>query len=297
MPEMRSCAALLTIAGVVGAGVAVTPAIAAAQPRPHCVPASVSRHLPASTPIRDWSENLTRDTDGNLWVSRVQAGRIDRYNSKDHRTGSVAVESPGAVRLGPDGLMYAVYGDTFSPGAPGGVVRFDPAARRPVATPFASGLQFPNGSEFGPDGELYVATSKGVVRVRTDGTVDRSWSSRNSINANGLLVRGRTAFVTSNSPSLGRVIALPLDRPEGPRTVTTIPSSAGIGPDFADDLTAGPDGALLVTTLGGQLVRVTASQTCTVTRTQPLTSLAESGQPDVYFAGTESGDVLRIKVR
>ena len=107
-----SVAGVLTVlwAGV-SAALPVALATAGAQ-APQCRAVSVEQLLPAPTPLLDFAENLGYDAHGNLWVSRVFRNVVQRYDSGGRVTAEVPVESPGAIRSGPDGALYVVYGDS-----------------------------------------------------------------------------------------------------------------------------------------------------------------------------------------
>ncbi|MEV0030779.1 hypothetical protein [Nocardia sp. NPDC050793] len=272
---------------------------ATAEPGPGCAPGAATTVVPAAVPVLDWSENLGYDRQGNLWVSRLYRNEVQRYDGAGQLTARVPVEYPGAVRLGPDGLMYAVYGDApTSVVRPGGVVRFDPAAAEPRPEIFASGFTMPNGAAFDADGALYVASATGVIRIGRDGVVDTGWSERAKLNANGIAIHDGTVYLTSNGGPLGRVLRFPIIDPER-RTVLADLSSALPGvPDFADDLLVDEAGAVYVTTLSGQLVRVDPNgQSCRVLAAEPMTSIvAVPAHPGELLAGTERGAILHIQL-
>ncbi|MEU7628402.1 hypothetical protein AB0C34_00260 [Nocardia sp. NPDC049220] len=291
-------AAVFTLPGVFAPSGAADPA---ARAMASCAPASVTTALPAGLPLLDWSENLGYDAQGNLWVSRLYRNEVQRYDAAGTLTASVPIEFPGAVRLGPDGLLYVVYGDTPSSAVrPGGVVRFDPASSAPEPAVFVSGFVMPNGAAFDSSGDLYVATLSGVVRVHADATIDTGWGrSAAGVAANGIAVHGEDLYVTSNGGPLGRVVRIPLAAPTDRVTVVDLASPLAGVPDFADDLLADPAGVLFVTTLAGQLIRVdpATGSVCVVLSGQPMTSVvAVPDHPEEVLAGTEGGDIVRIRL-
>ncbi|MEV0295193.1 hypothetical protein [Nocardia sp. NPDC050710] len=275
---------------------------ASAEPVAGCVPAAASTVLSPGVPLLDWSENVAYDAAGNLWVSRIYRNEVQRYDGSGRLTATVPVEFPGAVRLGPDGLLYVVYGASpTSAIRPGGVVRFDPAAATPRPEVFVSGFTFPNGAAFDTDGVLYVAsTATGVIKVRRDGTVDAEWTARApGAGANGIEVRDGIVYLTSNAGPLGRVMSFPVDAPERRTVLADLSSSLPGVPDFADDLLVDPDGIVYVATLSGKLVRIDprGGAACTVLSTEPMTSVvAVPGKPGELLAGTERGGVLHIRL-
>ncbi|WP_186818934.1 SMP-30/gluconolactonase/LRE family protein, partial [Nocardia ninae] len=266
-----------------------------------CAPAQAATAVPAGIPVLDWSENVGYDAQGNLWVSRIYRNEVQRYDRSGALTATVPVEFPGAVRSGPDGLLYVVYGDSpTSAIRPGGVVRFDPAAADPKPEVFVSGLTMPNGATFDAAGHLYVATMSGVIRVRADGSVDTAWTEKAAeAGANGIVMQGNSLYVTVNGSTLGQLVRIAIDDPNAQTVVANLASPLPGVPDFADDLHIDADGILYVTTLSGRLVRVdpATGAACAVLTGQPLTSVvATPGQPNQLLAGTESGAVLRIQL-
>ncbi|WP_039800440.1 SMP-30/gluconolactonase/LRE family protein [Nocardia araoensis] len=289
-------AVALAVTGVLAPGAGAAPPIAA------CDPAAAVTAVAAPVPLLDWAENLGYDAQGNLWVSRLYRNEVQRYDTAGTLTATVPVEFPGAVRLGPDGLLYVVYGDApVSVVRPGGVLRFDPAAAVPKPEVFVSGFTMPNGAAFDPSGNLYVATGSGVVKVRPDASIDTAWGAQSAgpAAANGVVVHDGALYVTANGGPLGRIVRIPLDAPASRGTVADLSSQLAGLPDFADDLLADPSGILYVTTLTGRLIRVdpATGATCAVLNGQPLTAVAAvPGRPDELTAGTESGALLRIQL-
>lgn len=282
------------------AGVGASPAIAEPEPGAvaACASAQAAPAVPAGLPVLDWSENVGYDPGGNLWVSRLYRNEVQRYDSAGRLTASVPVESPGAIRLGPDGMLYVVSGN--SPKTmlwPGGVVRFDPDDPEPAV--FASGFTWPNGAAFDAQGDLYVASTLGVIRIRPDGTVDADWTARAKFTgANGIVVRDNSIYLSMNGNPLGRIVRFPIDDPGSVAVIADVTVAPGI-PDFVDDFVIDDAGVLYVTTLTGQLVRVDpgAHTACAVLTGEPMTSVvAVPGRSDELVAGTESGTILRIRL-
>ncbi|WP_227996430.1 SMP-30/gluconolactonase/LRE family protein [Nocardia australiensis] len=274
---------------------------AIADPVTGCAPARAATAVPAGIPVLDWSENVTYDKQGNLWVSRVYRNEVQRYDSAGTLTARVHVDFPGAIRLGPDGMLYTVYGNSpTSAISPGGIVRFDPTAAAPQSQPFASGFSaMPNGAAFDAAGNLYVASLAGVMRILPDGAVDRDWTARAAVpGANGIVVRDRSIYLTANGSSLGRVLRMSIDDPAVRSVVAELSSTLPGIPDFADDL-IDHDGILYVATLSGRLVRIdpAGGTACAVLNDQPMTSVvADPDNGGELLAGTESGTVLRIRL-
>jgi sugar lactone lactonase YvrE len=198
--------------------------------------------------------------------------------------------------------MYVNYGNSLTSAiVPGGVVRFDPTASAPIAEVFVSGLHnMPNGAAFDTDGSLYVAASlAGVVRIRPDGTVDTDWSASAAIpEADGIVIQDHTIYLTADLP-LGRVLSFPVDDPQNRTILADVTTGIPGIPDFTDDMLIDSSGILYVTTLSGQLVRIDprSPTRCVVLQTEPMTSVvAIPGRPGELVAGTESGDVLHIRL-
>ncbi|MGO3326965.1 SMP-30/gluconolactonase/LRE family protein [Gordonia sp. (in: high G+C Gram-positive bacteria)] len=276
-----------------------------------CARALVDVKIPAATPVRSWAENVGFDADGDLWVSRVLENVIERYDAGGRLTGRVHVDSPGAVRLGPDGRMFATSGDTtvnMVPGLPlrGTVISFDPSVLERVRVE-ARGLGMPNGLAFDDMGAMYVADSNlGVVRVRRDGTIDRAWTARaprnlapdatvNGTGMNGMAIVDGNAYVGMTTSASGRILRVPLDDPADVSVVADVTAPL---PGVVDDLTIVPGGRLAVARTTGQVVVVGKDgRRCTVGAGRPLTSLAVTPSGDSVVAGTEDGAVLEFSGR
>ncbi|MFE3541890.1 hypothetical protein ACFXK0_02825 [Nocardia sp. NPDC059177] len=298
MLSFRRCVAHV----VVGAAAVTTASIGAggagAAPVAACAQASADVAIHSTVPLLDWSENFGIDGSGNLWVSRVLRGQVQRYDSDGRLTATVEVAAPGAVRLGPDGLIYVVTGNSPLAGT-GGIVRFDPDAPNPTA--FATGFPQPNGAAFDTEGNLYVTAADGVHRLRRDGSEDMDWWAGVAVDGpNGIAVSGDSVYVTANfvagSGQVARVLRLSRTDPAVSTTIADL-TSFGTMPDFVDDLVV-RDGILYVTTLAGHLVRVdpVSGIACNVLSTQPLTAVvADPANPSALLAGSEEGTVLRIR--
>ncbi|MEC3917988.1 SMP-30/gluconolactonase/LRE family protein [Nocardia sp. CDC160] len=266
--------------------------------------------LPSRAPLVDWSENLGIDGAGNLWVSRVYRNAVEKYDSDGQLVASVSVTSPGAIRLGPDGLLYVTFGNSPFTGMAhqGGVVRFDPSAPAPQPEVFVSGLGQANGAAFDGDGNLYVAdtSSNSVERIRPDGSLDAAWtdSARTALSANGsgadgVVVAGRTLYVTLLESPTARVVALPIDDPARASVAVDLSPATLAPPLLPDDLAVGADGLLYIATGTGQLVRAdpAAHTSCILLSGEPLTSVTVSPTvSSVLILGTEFGDVLKTHV-
>ncbi|MEV5833733.1 hypothetical protein [Nocardia sp. NPDC052112] len=298
LPNIRVWAAAALALSCTGVGASV----AMAEPEPGavaaCASAQAATAVPAGLPVLDWSENVGYDARGNLWVSRLYRNEVQRYDSAGRLTATVPVELPGAIRLGPDGLLYVVFGDSpTSVVRPGGVARFDPDDPRPAV--FVSGFTMPNGAAFDAQGNLYVASTLGVIRIRPDGSVDADWTARAKFTgANGIVVRDNSIYLSMNGNPLGRIVRFPIVDPGEVAVIADLTVAPGI-PDFVDDFVIDDAGVLYVTTLTGQLVRIDpgANTACAVLTGEPMTSVvAVPGRADELVAGTESGTILRIRL-
>lgn len=301
MSSFRRCVAHVAVGAAIVTTASLGTGQAAGAPLANCGKARQDVAIRSSVPLLDWSENFGLDTAGNLWVARVMRGEVQRYGREGRLTATVEVAAPGAVRLGPDGLLYVVTGNSPLAGS-GGIVRFDPMAADPVPTPFATGFPQPNGAAFDADGNLYVTTANGLHRLRRDGSEDMDWWARVKVEgSNGVVVAGDSVYVTANfvatdGAPVGRVLRLSRTNPADSTTVADL-TSFGALPDFVDDLVV-RDGALYVTTLAGHLVRVDpkSGAACNVVSTQPLTAVvADPADSSALLAGSEEGTVLRIR--
>ncbi|PSR64383.1 hypothetical protein C8258_22025 [Nocardia sp. MDA0666] len=300
---------------VVGVGVLATVWVSAAAvlpaalapvhaEAPGCPAASVEQVLPASAPLLDFAENLGYDARGNLWVSRVFRNVVQRYDSAGHVTAEVPVDAPGAIRLGPDGALYVVFGDSSAGLLPGahnsGVVRFDPGADHPVPQVYVSGLGMANGATFDGAGNLYVAdTAHGVVKVRPGGSVDADWTARAAASGvNGIVLQGNSLYATLYQSLDGRIVRIPVDAPQAQTTVASVTVGALPLTALPDDLTVGPDGMLYVATTTARVVRVDPATggVCTVADLGvPATSVSRIPIDDrALLVTTGTGSVLRV---
>lgn len=313
---VAGAATLLAMTAVASGPVGTGTRAAADAPPPiagsvSCAPTEARVALPTRAPLLDWSENLTFDeATESFWVSRAQRDVVEKYDGDAHLVASVPVRGPGAVRRGPDGLMYVTFGNSPLSGLSGGsgVVRFDPAATDPTPEVFASGLGQANGAAFDPDGALYVAdtSANSVVRIRPDGSVDADWTARShtalaalGLGADGIVAADGILYVTLLESPTARIVALPIDDPTRATVAVDLAPAPLSGPLLPDDL-AIVDGLLYIATGSGQLVLAdpVAHTSCTLLSGQPLTSVAVAPAPArTLVLGTEGGDVLKVHYR
>lgn len=301
----------LLVGGLVLAASAALTTSPPAAAAPACPGVSVTRIAAASTPLLDWSENLAFDSAGDLWVSRGQRGLVERYSRAGTRTAAVTIPEPGAIRLGPDGLIYVASGaatPNLLPGARRGtVMRINPTAAQLNPQIFARNLGMPNGMTFGPDNYLYVADSRlGLIRISPSGRLDAAWSARapksqspnavvNGVSLNGIASSGDDLFVTMTASLTGRVLRVPIS---DPAKITVAADLTAPTPSSLDDLIAPHPGVLVVASTAGQVLRTNlhTRQTCAVNVGQPVTALAaDPRRPGRVVAGTESGDLLSLR--
>jgi sugar lactone lactonase YvrE len=299
----KSIAAAVLVSGLAAATV-VAPTASAS---PACTTSPVRTLIPAPVPVLSWVENLGYDKAGNLWVSRVQQNVVERYDSRGRKTGTVRVDAPGAVRLGPDRRMYVTSGDTtinMIPGLPlrGRIVSFDPTATKPAARTVARGLGMPNGMAITRDGTMYVADSNlGVVKVRKDGSIDRSWTVRapknlapnttvNGTGMNGIAISGGVAYVTMTQSLTGRVLRVPLDDPSKVSKAADLTSPF---PGIVDDIALVGDRTIAAATTTGRLIVVDlpTGARCSVNAKRPVTAVALTPDERSLVLGSEDGTV------
>ncbi|WP_235831404.1 SMP-30/gluconolactonase/LRE family protein [Gordonia zhaorongruii] len=306
MHRITTTASAGMLAGIAMLGtLAAAPAHAATGA---CADASVRSLIPASPPVASWAENVTYDDAGDLWVSRTLANVIDRYDTEGRRTATIHVTAPGAVRQGADGRMYAASGATPINLIPtlrrGTLVSFDPAdPTGPVRTE-VRGLGMPNGLAIADDGAMYVADSSlGVVRIGADKKIDRGWTARaprnlaptrtvNGTSMNGIVIIDDAAYVTMTSSLSGRILRVPLDRPE--KTTAAVDLTEPL-PGIVDDVTALDDRTIAAASTTGQVIiaDLKTRDRCTISVGRPVTSLVERAD-GALVAGSETGEVVEI---
>lgn len=314
--RVRILTACTAVAGVLGAAALTAPGTASAVPTDNrCAGAAITTFAPSPGPL-GWTENLTVDDDGGLWVSRVFGNVVDHYDRAGRKTTSIDVESPGAVRPAPDGRMYVTSGNTtvnLLPGMPrtGTVLAFDPRAAQPKTTVIARGFAMPNGLAVDEDGSIYIADSGiGLVRLHPDGSPDPGWTARapqslapngvvNGVGFDGIAIHDDTIYTTTVAGASGRVLAVPVDAPARVRVVADLTGAPAVLDDLA---VVGPSSslALAVTTGVGDLhlVDLTGPRRCVIPTGAPLTAVAvDPDNPKRLYVTSELGDIREITLR
>jgi sugar lactone lactonase YvrE len=309
----RRIAALTALATTAFAATSLTVGNVAPARADSCAGAQVRTLIP-SAGLTGWTENATFDSEHNLWVTRSLGNVVERYDRDGHRTASVPVESPGAVRMGPRGRLYVTSGNSTLNMIPllppsGTVVSFDPRAAQPGPTTFARGFPMPNGLAFDEKGFGYVADSgvgRGLTRIRPDGSIDRAWTAQapatlrrvdlvNGIGINGTAVSGRYVYTTLTESLNGRVIRVPIDNPAAASVAADLTAPL---PGFIDDLAVLDDGKHLVVTSTTGQVYVLAPATgarCAINAGVPVTAVAvDPAHPRRLVVTSELGSVLEI---
>lgn len=289
-------------------------------------PASVSVFATKGFPAGDVLENLGFDAAGAMWVSNATTSRVHKLDAAGADLGSFALPSPGALTLGPDGLMYANYGNAFAGAIArtgrAGVVRFDPATPPSaiVPSPFASGLDMANGGIFDDAGNYYASNDAGdgLVKIAPDGTVDRDWV--HVWGANGLVVDDGVLYAAITFDARSPVEAIPLADPASHFTavqatfgvvslepgVYTDPNMDAplVGLKGLDDMTRAPDGSLWAVANGmGELLRIdpVAGSVCVVASGLQNPSSVRFSPADGPFGGDAfvsefSGTIRRVAI-
>ena len=217
---------------------------------------------------------------GSLWVSDQTGDRVMRISPGRATQGSVAVSAPGGLVVGPEGLIYAGWGDSVE-GAllkrgTAKVVRFDAADPAGTMSDYAAGFDMANGVTFAPNGDLFVSNDVGNGPIRIPRANPSAWASFGDVwGTNGLVVdpAGENLYAAITFDQRSPIERIPLANPAAHQTAVVL--SAGVvslqpainlplhafkpllGVKGLDDMTRTADGTLYVVANGmGELLRV-----------------------------------------
>jgi sugar lactone lactonase YvrE len=270
------------------------------------VPAAASTDTPLTCPTPtvttfhtgpDWFENAEFDGLGRIWIANLTGDRLEAYGPAGDLRTTVAVHAPGAIRRGPDGFLYANFGNNAeSHGAPAGVVRFNPLDPKPVVYATGDAFGSANGAEFDSLGNLYVADPfAGLIRIRPGGRVDPDWRPALP-GADGVATLGGQVFTTLLFDPKSAVVSVPRTDPDVHKTVVELGDNK-----LPDDMAFGPDHKLYVATYGsGEIFRADLhGRSCVLlSGLDHPTSVRFSqhfGRPGDMYVTQASGSVLRVR--
>lgn len=298
-------AALTTAA--LAAGSTAVPAYAGLLTQEPCrdVSASYTVFKQGAIPLLDWRENLDFDGRGTMWVSHNTGGRVEGYRADGSLRTSFALPSPGGIRLGPDGMMYAVSG--VLPLTEGKIVRFDPTDPTPVPETVASGISGPNGLAIDEDGNFYVGRefAGNLLKLRPDGTEDAAWTQAAKVfGTNGVTIAGDYVYTSVIVNLASPVVRVPLADP-GAHSVVADLSPLPYLLKLNDDLEM-VNGSLLVTAFGnGELIKVdpATGKACQLlsglrnpTSVRVPSGFADADPAKHVFVTEASGRILKVTI-
>jgi streptogramin lyase len=217
---------------------------------------------------------------GSLWVSDSTGQRIARLRPDGSEQGSVEAIPPGGIVVGPDGLVYAGWGngaaDSILRRGTSKVVRFDEADPVGTMETYAAGFDMANGLTFAPNGDLFVSNDFGVGPIRIPRSDPSAWTPFGNVwGTNGLVVDpgGQNLYAAITFDQRSPIERIPLANPSehSPAAVLTFgvvslepavytdPARGKplLGVKGLDDMTRTDDGTLYVVANGtGELLRV-----------------------------------------
>lgn len=188
----RLCLLVLAIGVVAPAGARANPVTQ--DPCPGVAAAGSFKQLG-----NDVLENLLF-ADGSLWISDGTTSSIRRFAADGNEgTGLRSIPSPGGLTVGPDGLIYAGWGNSIQNSVmrttQAKVVRFDAADPNGTVQTYAEGFNMPNGMTWGPNDDLFVSNDLDAGLVRIPRAHPAAWSLLNDTwGTNGLVVHGTTLY-------------------------------------------------------------------------------------------------------
>jgi len=250
-------------------------------------PATAAPHVDGKFAVSGVGANneITRDRDGNVWVTLDQGNDIARINRKGKvkEFDPVNVTGPVGITIGPDDNLWVTQSGgvaVFSPDDPDAAVKYpvgDIADARPIVTGPDGALWTVSGEnviridpadpsdatsfpelvagrdiDAGKDGRLWAADFDGqVVRLTTAGTA-RAFPTGNGSGLQALAAgpRGQIAYAdpTSNPQKVGRVTNGRVSRTTAPGD----PFGVAFGTDRAYWIPRFASGDLLRMTIGGE---------------------------------------------
>jgi hypothetical protein len=237
----------------------------------------------ASAPVlftqlgNDVLENLLF-ADGSLWISDGSAGRVLRMQADGTQAaGLTGIPSPGGLTAGPDGLLYAGWGNSIGNAVQrtgqAKVVRFDPSDPDGTVEVYAEGFNMPNGMTFGPGDDLYISNDFDYGLVRIPREEPSAWDEFSHVwGTNGLVVdpSGENLYAAVTFDQRSPIARVPLDDPtiaaqlsfgaaslEPAVYVDGDPGAPLLGVKGLDDMTRDEAGTLYVVANGtGELIEV-----------------------------------------
>ncbi|MFI9719415.1 SMP-30/gluconolactonase/LRE family protein [Streptomyces sp. NPDC052396] len=256
-------------------------------------------------PLLDWRENLEFDGRGTLWVSHSGKHRVEGYAPDGSLRTSFPVDGPGAIRRGPDGMMYVNFG-VYPLASDGGVLRFDPTAAVPRPQRVFHHTPGINGLAIDAQGNFYLSRelATGILKVRPDGTRDERWTRAADVfGTNGLEIVGDQLYASVITSTSSPVVRVPLDDPAHHTTVAEL-SPNPLDLKLLDDLTAVDDGALVVVSFrAGELIRVepATGRSCVLvsglhmpTSVRVAHGFGEHDRQHALFVTEASGRIVRV---
>jgi len=224
-------------------------------------------------------ENLLFAYD-SLWVADSTGQRYARLGPDGEEHGSVEAIPVGGIAVGPDGLIYAGWGNSIADSilrrGLSKVVRFDQADPSGTMETYATGFDMANGLTFAPNGDLFVSNDVGEGPIRIPRSDPSAWAPFGNVwGTNGLVVdpAGENLYAAITFDQRSPIERIPLSNPSGhapaaflafgvaslepavyphPTRVTPLVGVKGL-----DDMTRAADGTLYVVANGtGELLRV-----------------------------------------
>lgn len=141
----------------------------------------------------DVLENLLF-AEGSLWVSDGSRSSVLRLGPDGTEgAGLTGIPSPGGLQQGPDGLIYAGWGNgaanALSRNRMSKVIRFAPGDPAGTLQDYATGFSMANGMTFGPGDDLYISNDFDRALIRIPRADPAAWAPLADVyGTNGLVV-------------------------------------------------------------------------------------------------------------